>query len=107
VDEDYLCHSLTNNSTGTVRQLGIRTMMKHIREHMREHREPRTITPPLKTAMTNRERGRRCHLSSLSRIDPKKAAYMHRHGLDLSSSESDDDGDDVEGDAGQTGVCCY
>ena len=28
-----------------MRQLGIRTTMKHIREH----REPRTITPPLKT----------------------------------------------------------
>ena len=33
--------------------LGIRTTMKHIREH----REPRTITPT-----ENRERGRRCHL---------------------------------------------
>jgi hypothetical protein len=32
---------------------------------------------------------KRVPLSSLSRIDPKKAAFMHRHGLDLSSSESD------------------
>jgi hypothetical protein len=34
---------------------------------------------------------KRASMSSLSRIDPKKAAFMHRHGLDLSSSESDDD----------------
>ena len=53
----------------------------------------------------NDKQRKRVSLSSLSRIDPKKAAFMHRHGLDLSLSESDND--DVEGDAGQTGVCCY
>ena len=53
----------------------------------------------------NDKQRKRASLSSLSKIDPKKAAFMHRHGLDLSSSESDDD--DVNGDAGQTGVCCY